>query len=76
MLWQASIYLEAVAILPQLTVIMRTQNIDNLTSNYIALLGAYRAFYILNWIYRYFTEENYVHVLGAPLLSWWSKLPR
>jgi ER lumen protein retaining receptor len=64
-LWQSSIYLESVAILPQLTVIMRTQNIDNLTGNYIALLGAYRAFYILNWIYRYFTEKNYVHVLGA-----------
>ena len=64
-LWQASIYLEAVAILPQLTVIMRTQNIDNLTGNYIALLGAYRGFYILNWIYRFFTEPRYVHVLGA-----------
>lgn len=64
-LWQASIYLEAVAILPQLTVIIRTQNIDNLTGNYIALLGSYRAFYILNWIYRYFTEDHFVHWLGA-----------
>jgi hypothetical protein len=64
-LWQASIYLEAVAILPQLTVIMRTQNVDNLTGNYIALLGAYRGLYILNWIYRHFTEEHFVHWLGA-----------
>ena len=27
-----------------------------MTSNYIACLGSYRALYILNWIWRYFTE--------------------
>ncbi|KZV20650.1 ER lumen protein-retaining receptor [Dorcoceras hygrometricum] len=25
------------------------------------LLSAYRALYILNWIYRYFTEPHFVH---------------
>lgn len=59
MLWSFSIYLEAVAILPQLILLQRTQNIDNLTGNYVALLGSYRAFYILNWIYRYFTTHHY-----------------
>ena len=39
MLWTFSIYLEAVAILPQLVLMQRTQNIDNLTANYVALLG-------------------------------------
>ena len=48
-LWTFSIYLEAVAILPQLILLQRTQNIDNLTGNYVALLGSYRAFYVLNW---------------------------
>lgn len=38
-LWTFSIYLEAVAILPQLILLQRTQNIDNLTGNYVALLG-------------------------------------
>lgn len=38
-LWSFSIYLEAVAILPQLILLQRTQNIDNLTGNYVALLG-------------------------------------
>lgn len=38
-LWTFSIYLEAVAILPQLVLMQRTQNIDNLTANYVALLG-------------------------------------
>lgn len=38
-LWTFSIYLEAVAILPQLILLQRTNNIDNLTGNYIFLLG-------------------------------------
>ena len=66
-LWAASIFLEAVAILPQLVLLQRTKNVDNLTGNYVFLLGMYRATYILNWIYRYFTEENYVHWLGGYL---------
>eukprot|EP00879_Flechtneria_rotunda_P004479 GHRR01004733.1.p1 GENE.GHRR01004733.1~~GHRR01004733.1.p1 ORF type:complete len:216 (+),score=37.23 GHRR01004733.1:170-817(+) len=59
MLWTFSIYLEAVAILPQLVLLQRTQNIDNLTGNYVFLLGSYRALYILNWVYRYLTEKQY-----------------
>ncbi|KAF7836517.1 ER lumen protein-retaining receptor-like [Senna tora] len=55
-LWTFSLYLEAVAILPQLVLLQRSRNIDNLTGNYVFLLGAYRALYIINWIYRYFTE--------------------
>eukprot|EP01025_Chloroclados_australasicus_P020465 TRINITY_DN2156_c0_g1_i3.p2 TRINITY_DN2156_c0_g1~~TRINITY_DN2156_c0_g1_i3.p2 ORF type:complete len:218 (+),score=14.94 TRINITY_DN2156_c0_g1_i3:273-926(+) len=58
-LWTFSIYLESVAILPQLWQLQRTSNIDNLTGNYVFLLGCYRALYILNWIYRYFTESHY-----------------
>eukprot|EP00887_Chlorella_sp_A99_P006526 scaffold3.g6526.t1 len=58
-LWTFSIYLEAVAILPQLVLMQRTQNIDNLTGNYVFLLGLYRALYLLNWIYRYLTEPHY-----------------
>ncbi|KAE8714547.1 ER lumen protein-retaining receptor [Hibiscus syriacus] len=60
-MWTFSLYLEAVAILPQLVMLQRTRNIDNLTGQYVFLLGAYRALYILNWIYRYFTEEHFVH---------------
>lgn len=58
-LWAFSIYLEAVAILPQLVLLQRSGNVDNLTGQYVFFLGAYRAFYILNWIYRYFTETHY-----------------
>lgn len=38
-LWKFSIYLESVAVLPQIVLLTRTQNIDNLTGNYIFLLG-------------------------------------
>ncbi|KAL5568217.1 hypothetical protein UlMin_024792 [Ulmus minor] len=55
-LWSFSIYLEAVAIVPQLVQLQRSRNIDNLTGNYVFLLGGYRALYLLNWIYRFFTE--------------------
>ncbi|CAL6305040.1 unnamed protein product [Bathycoccus prasinos] len=58
-LWTFSIYLEAVAILPQLVLLQRTKNVDTLTGNYVFLLGGYRALYLLNWIYRFFTESGY-----------------
>lgn len=38
-LWTGSIYLEAVAILPQLVLLQRSSNIDNLTGTYVFLLG-------------------------------------
>ncbi|KAH9649823.1 hypothetical protein KPL70_026130 [Citrus sinensis] len=27
----------------------------------VTAYSAYRALYILNWIYRYFTEDHYIH---------------
>ncbi|XAR52091.1 hypothetical protein NMG60_11019990 [Bertholletia excelsa] len=57
-LWTFSLYLEAVAILPQLVLLQRSRNIDNLTGHYVFLLGAYRALYIINWIYRFFLENH------------------
>lgn len=61
--WAFSVYLEAVAILPQLFMLQKQGGAENLTSHYIALLGAYRLFYVLNWIYRYHTEPNYSQVI-------------
>ncbi|KAM9996657.1 hypothetical protein ACTFIZ_001603 [Dictyostelium cf. discoideum] len=51
-LWTFSIYLESIAILPQLILLQRTGEVETLTSNYIVLLGGYRAFYLFNWVYR------------------------
>lgn len=61
LLWTFSIYLESIAILPQLIVLQRYREVENLTGNYIFFMGAYRAFYILNWIYRSYNEPYYHH---------------
>lgn len=61
LLWCFSIYLEAVAIVPQLITLQRFREVENLTSHYIFLIGIYRALYILNWIYRSYYEPFYVH---------------
>jgi len=55
-LWAFSIFLESVAILPQLFMLQRTGEAETITTHYLAALGVYRALYIPNWIYRYFTE--------------------
>ncbi|KZP10716.1 ER lumen protein retaining receptor [Athelia psychrophila] len=55
-LWAFSIYLESVAILPQLFMLQRTGEAETITTHYLAALGVYRGLYIPNWIYRYFTE--------------------
>lgn len=60
MVWAFSIYLEALAILPQLFLLQKQGEVENLTSHYVAALGAYRALYLLNWFYRYFTEDDYL----------------
>jgi len=45
-----------VAILPQLFMISKTGEAETITSHYLFALGSYRALYILNWIYRYYSE--------------------
>jgi len=61
LLWTFSIYLEAIAILPQLIVLQRYREVENLTGNYVFFMGSYRALYILNWVYRAYTEPGYQH---------------
>jgi len=55
-LWAFSIWLESVAILPQLFMLQRTGEAETITTHYIFALGAYRTLYIPNWVYRYFAE--------------------
>ena len=58
-LWEFSIFLESVAILPQLFQLSRTGEAETITTHYLFALGGYRALYLLNWIYRYFTEPHF-----------------
>ena len=62
-LWAFSIYLEAVAIIPQLFLLQKQGECENITSHYVAMLGMYRFFYLLNWIYRYFHEYHYSQII-------------
>lgn len=56
-LWTFSLWLEAVAILPQLFMLQRTGKAETITTHYLFALGIYRALYILNWIWRFFTDS-------------------
>ena len=56
LLWTFSIFLEAVAMVPQLWMLWLIKEVETLTADYTATLGLYRAFYLLNWIYRYYDE--------------------
>ncbi|EHA56598.1 hypothetical protein MCOR27_000125 [Pyricularia oryzae] len=58
-LWAFSIWLESVAILPQLFMLQRTGEAETITTHYLFALGLYRALYIPNWIWRYFTEPQH-----------------
>lgn len=53
--WTFSLWLESVAILPQLFMLQRTGEAESLTVHYIFALGVYRGFYVLNWVYRYWS---------------------
>mmetsp|Transcript_62986 Transcript_62986/g.136746 ORF Transcript_62986/g.136746 Transcript_62986/m.136746 type:complete len:218 (-) Transcript_62986:136-789(-) len=68
-LWSTSIWLESVAIIPQLVLLQKIHEVENLTSHFVGCMGAYRAFYILNWVYRYFSEDyvNWVGWIGGLL---------
>jgi len=63
-LWSFSIFLESVAILPQLFLLQRTGEAETITTHYLAALGLYRALYIPNWIYRYW-EKGVVDVIAV-----------
>jgi len=55
-LWTFSIYLESVAILPQLFMISKTGEAETITTHYLFALGLYRGLYLFNWVYRYHAE--------------------
>jgi ER lumen protein retaining receptor len=44
-----------------LLLLQRYREVENLTGHYVFFLGAYRGLYIMNWIYRSFTEDGYRH---------------
>ncbi|CAB1106319.1 unnamed protein product [Ectocarpus sp. CCAP 1310/34] len=59
--WTFSEVLEPFAIVPQLMVLQRYREVENLTGHYVFLLGAYRSLYLVNWVYRAHYEDGYQH---------------
>lgn len=64
-LWSFSLWLEAVAIFPQLYMLQKTGEAESLTAHYIFALGMYRALYIPNWIYRYYFDGRFEKIAVA-----------
>merc|ERR1712203_55134 len=52
-LWTFSIYLEAVSIIPQLSVSSNTKSVEPAILVYLLALGSHKLFYIFNWVHRY-----------------------
>lgn len=48
-MWSFSIWLEAFAILPQLFMVGKLKDVENITAHYIFFLGLYRIFYVFHW---------------------------
>lgn len=67
LLWSFSIWLESVAILPQLFMIQRTGKAETMTTHYIFALGLYRVLYMFNWFYRWIAgnPQDWISVLGG-----------
>lgn len=49
LLWSYSQWLEAFAILPQLMMINKMGNVENITAHFIFFMGMYRIFYVFHW---------------------------
>ena len=62
LVWSFSLWLESVAVLPQISIIAQTNGVFTYTAHYLAALGSYRFFYILLWIYRYVTQGSLLWV--------------
>eukprot|EP00762_Andalucia_godoyi_P002380 ANDGO_02689.mRNA.1 ER lumen protein-retaining receptor len=58
-LWSFSIWLESVAILPQLFMLQKRGEVETMNAHYVFTLGGYRVFYLLNWIWRLVSTGHY-----------------
>ena len=60
--WSFSLWLESVAVFPQISILAKTNGCFTYTAHYLAALGSYRFFYILLWIYRYIQQGRVLWV--------------
>lgn len=53
-----SLWIEAFSILPQLFLLVRSRKVNIMNQEYIFFLSIYRLFYLLNWIYKAYTDTG------------------
>ncbi|XP_058807830.1 ER lumen protein-retaining receptor-like [Phymastichus coffea] len=63
-LWTFSIYLEAVAMVPQFHFVHRSKRIHKHIICYIAAICIYKALYIAHWAYQYFYQSHHYDKLS------------
>lgn len=57
-LFSYSLWIESVAIFPQLFLLQRSGKVDVLNREYVFFLSIYRLFYVLNWIYKMVVDSK------------------
>ncbi|KRZ14916.1 ER lumen protein retaining receptor 2, partial [Trichinella zimbabwensis] len=56
--WTFSIYLETVALVPQLYMVLKSGFLHSTIRPFLYCFTTYRALYLFSWIYRYFVESR------------------
>ena len=67
--WSFSLWLESVAVFPQITIISKSNGTLAYIAHYLVALGSYRFFYIILWIYRYVKYQtlSWVSIISGVL---------
>ncbi|CEM27211.1 unnamed protein product [Vitrella brassicaformis CCMP3155] len=63
-----TMYIEAVALIPQLYLMRRMHEVENVTSHYVGLLVCSRAVRLLFWVQLYWIGEHFIGLFVADLL--------
>ena len=61
--WTISLFVESVAIIPQLYMIQNLKFADNITSHYVMCSGLYRVFYVIHWCLLYIRPQAKTKIL-------------
>ena len=67
-LWAFSIFMEAAATLPQVWMLRKTKATWGFLSVYLLLLGLYRGFYLINWVWRYEKDGHFDPIAILPAI--------
>lgn len=63
-----TLVLEAFAFLPQLRLLRKIKEVETIAASYIVCLGVYRFIYLVSWIWRLFSGEDYIDHLNVKII--------